>query len=254
MASFDRTKETFIENKTKELIDETRTGKVIRVYEHDNLEDSSNFEADVVVDGGTREQRLAPTSSDDQNGISVPKVGDSVLVGYLAGESNDPMILGFVHTTKDRAPLGKAGMSRSEVESGDSPAGSGGIYTTEYTKYDGDPSQDDYTDLVPEESWVQIAKRENTEADPSAEGALPAKVEFYDAPANDEAHITIELNKRDSSDSDATWGLRFDLKSGEMKLVDPSGYGIVSDGDGNFDWHYKSLDYIEEPNGGSLSL
>jgi hypothetical protein len=62
------------------------------------------------------------------------------------------------------------------------------------------------------------------------------------------------LNKRDSSDSDATWGLRFDLKTGEMKLVDPSGYGIVSDGDGNFTWEYESKNETQVSGGGSLSL
>jgi len=254
MVDFDRTQSSFIENKIRDNIDEQRTGKVLTVYEHLEADDNSNFEADVVVDGGTREQRLAPLATDGQNGISVPKVGDSVLVGYMAGQIKKPVILGFVHTTKDRAPLGKAGMTRTKQRSGDSPAGSGDIYTTEYTKYDGDPAQEDYTNLTPEEVWVQIAKREDTNADPSDDTALPAQIEFYDAPAKDEAHITVELNKRDSADSDATWGIRFDLKTGEVKLVDPSGYGFVSDGDGNWTWEYESKTENQVSGGGSLSL
>lgn len=254
MVSFDRSKETFIQNKIKERVEKQRTGKVIRVYEHDRAPDTSNFEADVVVDGGTRQQNSATITTSTADTISVPKVGDTVLIEYLAGETDMPVITGFVHTTRDRASLGKSGMDRKRVESGDSPAGSGDIYTTEYTSYDGDPSLEDADSLTPEEVFVQIAKRTDTEADPTAEGALPAKIEFYDAPAKDEAHITVELNKYNSVDSDATWGMRFDLKTGEVKLVDPSGYGIVSDGDGNWTWEYESKTENQVSGGGSLSL
>jgi hypothetical protein len=254
MVSFDRSRETFIENKIKEQVEATRTGKVIRVYEHDNAEDTSNFEADVSVEGGTRQQRLSPISTGTADTISVPKVGDSVRVAYLSGETDTPVITGFVHTTRDRAPLGKAGMDRKRIESGDSPAGSGDLYTTEYTSYDGDPSQTDSDDLTPEEVFVQIAKRSNDEADPSEESDIPAKVGFYDAPSTDEAHITVELNKRDSSDSTASWGMKFNLKTGEVKLVDPVGTGFVSDGDRNWTWEYISKTENQVTRNGNLSI
>lgn len=254
MVDFDRTQSSFIEQKIKGEIDEQRTGKVLTVYEHLETDDKSNFEVDVAVDGGTRLERVAPMTHSGSDSIDVPKVGDTVLVGFRAGESPEPIITGYAYTVTDRPPKGKAGMSRNEFKSDDSPAGSGNLYTTGYTKYDQDPADVDQSNLTPEESLVQIAKRADAEPDPTEESALPAKVEFYDAPAKDEAHVTVELNKRDSADSDATWGIRLDLKTGEVKLVDPSGYGFVSDGDGNWTWEYATKTENKVAGGGSLSL
>lgn len=254
MEQFDRTQSSFIKNKIDDEIDEQRVGKVLTVYEHLEDDDKSNFEADVTVDGGTRLERVSPMTHSGSDRIDVPKVGDTVLVGFRAGETAEPIITGYVFTVSDRPPKGKAGMSRNEFKSDDSPAGSGNLYTTGYTKFDKDVASVDQTDLTPEESFVQIAKRSDDIADPTEESSLPAKIEFYDAPAKDEAHITIELNKRDSSDSDATWGVRLDLKTGEVKLVDPSGYGFVSDGDGNWTWEYASKTENQVAGGGSLSL
>lgn len=254
MVDFDRSQSSFIEKQIREQIDEQRIGKVLKVYEHLEDDDKSNFEAEVAVDGGTRLERVAPMTHSGSDKIDVPKVGDTVLVGFRAGESADPVITGYVYTVKDRPPKGKAGMSRNEFKSSESPAGSGNLYVTGYTKYDKQSATVDQNDLKPEESFVQIAKREDNIADPSEESNLPAKIEFYDAPSKDEAHITIELNKRDSNDSDATWGIRLDVKTGEIKLVDPSGYGFMSDGDGNWTWEYASKTENEVTGGGSLSL
>lgn len=254
MVDFDRTQSSFIENKVRDTVEESRIGKVLTVYEHLEKDDDSNFEADVRVDAGTRLERLAPLTNSASDSIEVPKVGDSVMVQYQSGESNPPVITGYVDTVKDRPPLGKAGMSREEYESDHSPAGSGNLYVTGYTSYDKDVADIDKVNLTPEETLVRIAKRTDTEADPTEEDTVPAQIEFYDAPTNDEAHITVELNKRDGSDSDATWGIRFDLKSGEVKLVDPSGYGFVSDGDGNWTWEYESKTENQVSGGGSLSL
>jgi hypothetical protein len=254
MVDFDRTRSSFVEGKTRDFIEEQRTGKVITVYEHLKADDNSNFEADVIVDGGTRLERLSPVSTPSADSIDVPKVGDTVMVAYMAGEANPPVITGYVSTTKDRPPLGKAGMSRSQFDSADSPMGSGDVFTTEYVRYDEDPADVEKDDLTPSEVFIQVAKRSGDEPDPSEEGALPAKMEFYDAPGKDEAHVTVELNKHDSDDSDATWGVKLDLKSGEVKLVDPSGYGFTSDGDGNWTWEYKTKTENQSNGGGPLSL
>ena len=251
---FERSQQDLIKQKAKELIKDSKIGKVSRVYEHGFKDDDSNFEADVTIDGGTVEERVAPIDAPWTGSIAIPKVDDKVIVSYLAGEAKKPVISGASYTNKDRPPVGKAGMIRDEYESDTSPAGDGNLYFTGYTSYDTDVANESKYGATPEEVFLQWAKRKNDFADPSEEDPLPAKVEFYDAPAEDEAHITIELNKLDGSDSEATWGMKFDMKTGEVKLVDPNGYGIVSDGEGNFKWHYKSIDHIEEPDGGSLSL
>lgn len=254
MANFDRTQTSLIQQKASELIEDERVGVITRVYEHNDPNDNSNFEADVQIKGGTTEERIVPLSTSNASSINIPRVGDKVLVGFLAGESKQPVITGVVYTVDDRPPVGKSGMARDEYESGPSPAGDGNLYVTGYTKYNESPNLNNKEDLTAEEALVRIAKRTDTVADPFEEGDVPAQIEFYDSPAKDEAHITVELNKRDGSDSTASWGLKFNLKTGEMKLVDPSGYGIISDGDGNFTWEYESKTENQVSGGGSLSL
>lgn len=263
MVNFDRTQSAFIENTVRNMVQEPRTGKVLRVYEHlesgdeaqDIDPDTSNFEADVKVDGGSRHERLTPIASSSGSSIDVPRVGDAVMVEYLAGESRPPVITGYVHTTKDRPPVGKSGMSRKKLDSSDSPMGSGDVFTTEYTRYEEDPTDVNKNDLTPSEVFVQIAKRLDDEPDPSKEGDLPAKIEFYDSPGTDDAHVTVELNTVNGNSSSASWGMKFDIKSGTWQIVGPNGFGIESDGDGNFVWHHKDITF-NEPSGpeGPLSL
>jgi len=59
------------------------------------------------------------------------------------------------------------------------------------------------------------------------------------------AHISIELNKVGGEDTDGTWGIKFDLKTGTFELADSSGFGIESDGSGNFTFHHKTIDFNE---------
>jgi hypothetical protein len=254
MVRFDRTQDSFNKKSQREQVKEDRIGKVLQVYEHTEAGDNSNFEADISVDAGTRLERIAPSSKSAGGKIEVPKVGDSVLVGFLAGESETPVIKGYVDTTSDRPPVGKAGMSREEFESGNSPAGSGNLYVTGYTKYDSDPAQIGNSGRSPSETFVQIAKRSDEVADPSEESGIPAKIEFYDAPAKDAGHITIEMNKVDGSDTTDSWGVKVDFKTGEVKLVDPKKTGIVSNGDGDWTWEYNSKNNTQVFGEGSLSL
>lgn len=254
MANFNRTKRSFIRQVVDDNVKETRTGKVKRVYEHTLDSDSSNFEADVSVDGGERLERVAPVTTSGPGTIDVPRVGDSVVVEYIAGEAPRPIITGFVSTTADRPPLGKAGMRRTRLQSDDSPMGRGDVYTTLYSSPEEDTRRVNKKQSTPENVFVQIAKRTNDVPDPSNESNLPAKVEFFDSPKNDEAYIEAALNVVDGSKTDSTWGFKLNAKTGGVKLVDATGHGLVSDGDGNWTWEYNSKTENKVSGGGSLSL
>lgn len=133
-------------------------------------------------------------------------------------------------------------MWKQRFESGSSPAGDGDIHLTGYTSYDGDPANNEKSGLTPQETFVQIAKHVD-DASPDADSGM--KIEMYDSPNNDAAHVRVELTKENGSDTANTWGLEFNLKDGTMKMLDGSGYGIVSDGDGNFTWHHENVDFDE---------
>jgi len=255
MAQFERNQLSLIKKQIEEQVRLPQIGVVTQVFEHAAIDDDSNWEVTVQFDGGVSEEKRIPFHSHATGAITPPKNGDKVLVIYTAGKSRRPIALSVGWSNTDRPPLGQAGMYRNEFESDSSPAGNGNLNITGYTKYDEKVASEDKRNLTPEETFVQISKNERGEnIEPSAAGDLPAKVEMYDSPSTDEAWITVEINKRDGADSDATWGMKFNMKTGAVKLVDPSGYGIVSDGDGNFTWEYESKNENQVSGGGSLSL
>jgi len=255
MSQFERNDVSLIEKEIEEQVNHPVIGVVSQVYEHTNSDDDSNFEVDVEIRAGTAKETRVPVHTPGSDVITPPKVGDKILVIYTEGRTKRPVALGTGWSNKDRPPLGRAGMFRNRFESDTSPAGDGDLHITGYTDYDGEPSSTDKRELSPEETFVQITKHvEGENPDPSDSSSLPAKIEMYDSPSTDEAWISVEINKRDGSDSDATWGMKFNIKTGEVKLVDPSGYGIKSDGDGNFVWEYESKTENQVSGGGSLSL
>lgn len=237
MSNLDQSEASYIKRSAQNAVENARIGRVAQVFEHVENDDYSNFEVDVVILGDDIQHRSIPYQQPANGEIIVPSVGDKVVVEYREGESALPIARNVIYTNEDRPPVGKAGMWRKRIESGDSPAGSGDLYLESYTDYDIDQSITDPDDGIVEESWVRIAKKAND----NDTSDLPVDIELYDSPSTDEAHVTIELNKVNGADSTPSWGIKFNLKTGEMKLLDSQGYGIVSDGAGNFTWHYESL-------------
>jgi hypothetical protein len=254
MGRFDRNRSTQIEQEIDKNVRYPRIGEVTQVYEHIGKEDDSNFEADVVTGGGTEQEQRCPIEMPGSGGIDIPKVGDKVILSYRK-DGDKPFISAIAYSDEDRPPVGRAGMFRREFESGQSPAGDGNLYLTGHTKYNLNPAISDKDVLDPESVLVRIAKRKNEIAEPTTEDDVPAKFEFYDSPDEGEAYITVEINKDDEVDSTGTWGMKFDIANGTIKLVDPEGFGIEASGDGDFTWHHKSIDFNEvEGFSGPLSL
>lgn len=255
MPRFDRNQSSLIEKLIRENTKSPKIGIVQQVFEHAAPEDDSNFEVNLLLNGGTTELNRVPVLTPSSGTIAPPKNGDKMLVIFADGDSERPISIGTSWSSTDRPPLGRAGIYRNQFESGSSPAGDGNLNITGYTSYDGDVASEDKRELEPEETFVQIAKHTDVEnVDPSTAGDLPAKVEMYDSPKDGEAWISVEINKVGGSDSTATWGMKFNIATGEFKLVDPEGHGITSNGSGKFEWQYKELDFVEKTSGGDLSI
>lgn len=258
--NFDRTELAQIQSEISKQTKNPIIGEVTQVYEHLGEDDDSNFEVDVKMRGGTEEEQRIPVENPGSGAVDVPKNGDKVIINYRKNGSK-PYVSEIAYSTQDRPPVGKAGMWRREFISalesqGDNtPTDQGSLFVTGYTKYDGNVASEDKDSLVPQESLVRLAKRENKIADPTKEDFVPAKVELYDSPKDDESHITIEIQMEDGNTTDATWGLKFDIKQGTFTLVDPDGFGIEANGNGDFTWHHKSIDFNEvSGDTGPLSL
>lgn len=251
MGRFDRRNSAHESRKIQKSLQNPKFGRVVEVFEHQHDNDYSNFEVDVKVLGEEKQHRAIPYLAAANNEIRVPTVGDIVVIEFRDGEKKVPMARDAVYTNSTRPPKGNAGMWRKRIPSGTSPAGDGDLYIESYTLYDDSPAVNNPDDLTAERSYVRLAKKSGDDDDPDDGDDLPMSIELVDNPADDSADVFIRLNKEDGSDSAETWGLRFDLKTGEFKLLDASGYGIVSDGAGNFTWHHETID---ESTGTTTSL
>ena len=240
MTEFDRNQKTQIEHEIQKNVKWPKIGQVTRVYEHVGANDDSNFEVDVAFDAGTKEERRCPVETPGPNTIDVPRVGDTVIIEYR-DTGRKPYVSTVVYTSSDRPPIGRAGMWRREVASGDSPAGSGDLYVTAHTRFDGNPATTAKDQLSPEASLIRLAKEDSDIPEPTARSDTPAKIELYDAPSENDSHISVEINRVGGSSSDATWGMKFDIVDGSFTIADANGFGIESDGSGNMTFHYSSL-------------
>lgn len=243
-SQLDRDRKSQQEQTVERLSNNPTIGEVKQVYEHIGNSDNSNFEADVQIEAGTNQEQRCPIEF--SGAIDIPEAGDKVILSYREG-GNKPYITGVAYSSSDRPPVGMAGIYRREFESNDSPAGPGNLYISGNTKYaEGSSATVDSDNMTPERSVVRIAKRKNEIADPTQEADVPAKIEFYDSPFEkgfSESYITVSMNNVKDGDSykqtDATWGMKFDMSDGTFQLVDPKGFGIESHGDGSFTWHVK---------------
>jgi|APHM01.1.fsa_nt_gi hypothetical protein len=254
MPRFDRNQSSLVEKVVREKTKNPKIGTVKKVFEHTKSDDDSNFEIDVTVDGETNKLTRVPVHAPGSDSIVPPKYGDKIIIIFTEGEVFNPVAIGTGWSNKDRPPLGKAGMYRNRFESDTSPAGDGDLHITGYTKYDDNPATNNKKNLTPEESFVQITKHaEGDNYDPSNSDSLPAKIEMYDSPKDGEAWIEMKMNKVGGGDSSVPWGMKFNIKTGEWKIVGPNGFGIKADGQGNFVWDHSNITFNEVASGG-LSL
>jgi hypothetical protein len=174
-----------------------RVGRVVTVWPHTGDESvPSNHEVDVAIPPGepVQEPRRVPIMQPTGGAAYLPREGDLVLVGYLQGQGERPVVLGAVYgdADQDRAPT----------------AGEGDVRL----------------------------RRDNT------------TVEITSTDAGDDiVRVTRQPEDADTPDM----GLELNLSTGEFQIGDGSGYGITSDGSGNFQWFLESLDYVTD--GSTLS-
>lgn len=193
-----------------------QVGRVDRVFEHTTSDDVSNHEADVIIPPGTdqSEPRRVPIAQPSTGEIRVPDSDDLVLVQYLRGDGDRPIITGHVYADADddRAPLGTAGDVR--IRRGDL-----------------------YAELAGDGTSARLA------AKPGDTDPPEARIEIDDSGSSPVVRVT----GGDPSDT----GLELDLGTGAFKIGDGSQYGIESDGAGNFTWYMESLDMVTD--GSTLS-
>ncbi|OPY29997.1 MAG: Phage-related baseplate assembly protein [Methanocella sp. PtaU1.Bin125] len=113
------------ESETKKL----RTfdlGLVTSVFPHASASDNENYYCSVKLrDSDADELRNVPIMTSHIGLAYVPNIGDLVLIGYIGGNVNSPVVLGSLYNDEQRPPVNKAG--EIVYESPDSEDSSGSL-------------------------------------------------------------------------------------------------------------------------------
>lgn len=178
MKEFEPTEESYVVRLIKEHTRQPEFGIVTKVFEHTEVDDASNFEANVKLRDADKERRRIPmATSPFMGGVAVPEVGDTVLVNFLDGDGESPVIVGVMHNAEDRAPVGQVGIYR--LRKGEL-----------------------YFEMHPDGDWVRMAKKDEDDAEPQSkveldqsggitlDGYKPAHIDSFEVTGTGQISVT----------------------------------------------------------------
>ena len=83
-------------------------GVVTSIFPHSKSSDNDNYECNVKLPYADLELRKVPMATQGIGLAYVPRVGDLVVVGFVGGNINSPIMLGRLYNGMDRPPLSDA--------------------------------------------------------------------------------------------------------------------------------------------------
>ncbi len=84
-------------------------GVITSIFPHEDEGDKYNYECNLSLKNLDIELRRVPVATQGIGLVNVPNVGDLVLVSFVNGDINAPIIVGRLYTDKDRPPKNKNG-------------------------------------------------------------------------------------------------------------------------------------------------
>lgn len=84
-------------------------GVVTSIFPHAGKSDKDNYECNVRLKNRDLELRKIPIATSHIGLVSVPNVGDLVILGFVGGNINAPVVLGRLYNDEDRPPVNDAG-------------------------------------------------------------------------------------------------------------------------------------------------
>ena len=83
----------------------TELGMVTSIFSHAGESDKENYECNVQLKNRDLELRKVPVATQIIGLSNIPKVGDMVVITYVNGNINAPIIIGRLYTDEDRPPV-----------------------------------------------------------------------------------------------------------------------------------------------------
>ncbi|MDR5748843.1 hypothetical protein QCE73_37320 [Caballeronia sp. LZ029] len=78
-------------------------------YPHESQSDNNNYACDLELRDSGLELKKVPLSTGRVGAVAIPNKDDVVLVQYLGGDLQSPVVTGRVYTDANRSPVAKAG-------------------------------------------------------------------------------------------------------------------------------------------------
>lgn len=95
-------------------IKQLRLGELAVVQEqhpHESDSDKDNYSCTVVLRDSSIVMKQVPVATNRLGQVSIPDVGDLVLVQFLQGDMNAPIIVGSLYNDEDRPPVNSEGQA-----------------------------------------------------------------------------------------------------------------------------------------------
>lgn len=80
-------------------------GVVTSVFPHGADDDRDNYECNVLLKNNGLELRKVPVATPTIGGAAIPNVEDLVLVSFVGGDANQPIIVGRLYNDQQRPPV-----------------------------------------------------------------------------------------------------------------------------------------------------
>ena len=84
-------------------------GIVTSIFPHANTSDQDNYECNVKLKNRDLELRKVPIMTQHIGLTNIPNIGDLVLLAFINGDINAPILIGRVYNDDDRPPVNNAG-------------------------------------------------------------------------------------------------------------------------------------------------
>jgi len=83
-------------------------GVVTSIFPHSSAGDKDNYECNVRLKNVNVELRRVQIATQCTGLVEVPRVGDLVLVAFINGDINAPVVIGRLYNDEDRPPINRA--------------------------------------------------------------------------------------------------------------------------------------------------
>ena len=80
-------------------------GVVTSIFPHSDEGDKDNYECNVKLKNTDLELRKVPIATNHIGTVTIPNVNDLVMVSFVAGDVNQPIVIGRLYNDQDRPPV-----------------------------------------------------------------------------------------------------------------------------------------------------